>query len=72
MPTILGMGHCLPERRVDNQDLAKDLGIAADEIERRSGVRRRFYAADGEGPGALVCLAAFAAGFTWASALVRW
>ena len=33
------------------------------------------YEAEEQGrvkPGALVCLAAFGAGFTWASALIRW
>jgi 3-oxoacyl-[acyl-carrier-protein] synthase III len=52
------MGHCLPERRVDNQELAEKLGIAAAEIEKRSGVRSRFFAADGQGPSDLARAAA--------------
>ncbi|HSD11652.1 MAG TPA: ketoacyl-ACP synthase III [Candidatus Binatia bacterium] len=44
------MGHCLPERRVDNQELAEMLGIAGAEVATRSGVRSRFFAAEGEGP----------------------
>jgi 3-oxoacyl-[acyl-carrier-protein] synthase III len=44
------MGHCLPKRRVDNQELAEILGVAPAEIENRSGIRSRFFAAEGQGP----------------------
>jgi 3-oxoacyl-[acyl-carrier-protein] synthase III len=44
------MGHCLPQRRVDNQELAEMLGVTPAEIEKRTGVRSRFFAADGQGP----------------------
>ena len=44
------MGHCLPLRRVDNQELARDLGCSAADIEKHTGVRSRHYAADGQGP----------------------
>jgi len=61
VPTILGMGYRLPERRVENEELAADLGIAAAEIERQSGVRSRHYAAQGEGPSDLANAAAIVA-----------
>jgi 3-oxoacyl-[acyl-carrier-protein] synthase III len=50
VPKILGMGFDLPERRVDNEELARELGRRPEEITERSGVRSRFYAAAGEGP----------------------
>ncbi|MGH7805086.1 MAG: 3-oxoacyl-ACP synthase III family protein [Candidatus Binatia bacterium] len=50
MPKILGMGYDLPERRVDNDELARELGLSSEEIGARSGVATRFYAAAGEGP----------------------
>jgi 3-oxoacyl-[acyl-carrier-protein] synthase III len=53
VPKILGMGHYLPTRRVDNHELARDIGRSAADIEKESGVRSRHYAADGEGPSAL-------------------
>ena len=49
MPKILGMGFDLPERRVDNEELARELSRPAEDIN-RSGVESRFYAAAGEGP----------------------
>ena len=50
MPKIVGMGHFLPHRRVENRELGFDLGLSTDEIERRTGVRSRFYADEGVGP----------------------
>src|SRR5262249_19302668 len=44
------MGHCLPERRVDNQELARMLGVTPAGGEERSGARSRFFAAGGQGP----------------------
>lgn len=61
MPKILGMGEALPVRRVDNTELAAELGRSAEEIERSCGIRSRCYAADGEGPSDLACSAAGAA-----------
>ncbi len=58
MPKILGMGAALPARRVDNAELGAQLGLGADEIEARCGVRSRFYAAPGEGPSELARRAA--------------
>ena len=58
MPKITGMGYHLPERRVDNRELAEKLGVSARDIEERSGVQSRHYAADGEGPSDLARAAA--------------
>ena len=41
---IAGLGYYLPERRVDNQEIAQRLGISPDYIERAAGVRERRYA----------------------------
>ena len=58
MPKIVGMGHFLPHRRVDNRELEKDLCLSAAEIERQTGVRSRCYADEGVGPSDLACEAA--------------
>jgi len=58
VPKILGMGYRLPERRVENEELAGNLGIAPALIEKQSGVRSRHYAAEGEGPSDLATAAA--------------
>ena len=52
------MGSSLPSRRVDNAELAEQLGRSAEEIERRTGVRSRYYAEAGQGPSDLAQLAA--------------
>ncbi|MGH7898234.1 MAG: 3-oxoacyl-ACP synthase III family protein, partial [Candidatus Binatia bacterium] len=44
--------------RVDNHELARDLGCSAADIESLSGVESRYYAADGEGPSDLAKRAA--------------
>ena len=41
---IAGLGYYLPERRVDNEEIAQRLGISPDYIERAAGVRERRYA----------------------------
>jgi 3-oxoacyl-[acyl-carrier-protein] synthase-3 len=41
---IAGLGYYLPERCVDNEEIACQLGISPDYIERASGVRERRYA----------------------------
>lgn len=61
MPRIAGIGVALPARRVDNVELAPLLRRSAEEIERRSGVSWRSWAADGEGPSDLARRAAAAA-----------
>jgi 3-oxoacyl-[acyl-carrier-protein] synthase-3 len=43
---IAGLGWYLPERRVTNAEIAAQLGLPADWIERATGVRERRYAVD--------------------------
>ena len=65
---LVAMGLGLPEEKVFNNiqrygnTTAASIPIALHEAQLAGRVR----------PGSLVCLAAFGAGFTWASALVRW
>jgi len=65
---LVGMGLELPEEKVFNNiqrygnTTAASIPIALHEAVEAGVVR----------PGALVCLAAFGAGFTWAAALMRW
>src|SRR5581483_287338 len=65
---LVAMGLELPEEKVFNNiqrygnTTAASIPIALHEAVAAGLVR----------PGALVCLAAFGAGFTWAAALVRW
>jgi 3-oxoacyl-[acyl-carrier-protein] synthase III len=57
---ILGMGYCLPDRQVDNADLARTLRATGD-VEKQifaCGVRTRHYADDGIGPSDLAKSAA--------------
>ncbi len=44
---ILALGHYAPPRVVSNRDLAPLVGLSAEEIERRTGVRERRYASAG-------------------------
>jgi 3-oxoacyl-[acyl-carrier-protein] synthase-3 len=65
---VVGMGLELPEEKVFNNiqrygnTTAASVPLALYEAVEAGRVR----------PGALVCLAAFGAGFTWAAALLRW
>ena len=65
---LVAMGLGLPEEKVFNNiqrygnTTAASIPIALHEAQVAGRVR----------PGSLVCLAAFGAGFTWASALIRW
>jgi 3-oxoacyl-[acyl-carrier-protein] synthase-3 len=45
---IIGLGRHAPERRVDNAELEARLNLAPGWIERRTGIRSRRYAAEGE------------------------
>jgi 3-oxoacyl-[acyl-carrier-protein] synthase III len=45
---IAGLGAALPERRVANAELAARVGVSAEWIERRTGIRERRYAAPGQ------------------------
>lgn len=57
------MGHRLPERRVDNQELARLLGVDRSKLALadRTGPHSRFYARNGEGPSDLAAVAAASA-----------
>ncbi|MFA5951835.1 MAG: beta-ketoacyl-ACP synthase III [Hyphomicrobium sp.] len=46
--TILSLGHYAPERRVTNSEIEERLDLPAGWIERRTGIRERRYAAEGE------------------------
>jgi 3-oxoacyl-[acyl-carrier-protein] synthase III len=45
---MAGLGHYVPERRVDNLELELQLGLDPGWIERRTGIRSRRWAAAGE------------------------
>ena len=42
---IAGLGHYVPERRVENEEIETRLGLEAGWIERRTGIRARRWAA---------------------------
>ncbi|AXC14904.1 Biotin synthesis protein bioZ [Acidisarcina polymorpha] len=62
---IAGLGHYAPERRVENAEIEKRLGLEAGWIERRTGIRARRWAAPAE---ALTDLAAKAGAMALADA----
>ncbi|RWK13803.1 MAG: 3-oxoacyl-ACP synthase, partial [Mesorhizobium sp.] len=43
---ILGLGHHAPARKVENPEIEDRLGLEPGWIERRTGIRSRFWAAD--------------------------
>ena len=45
---LAGLGRYAPERRVGNAEIEQRLGLEAGWIERRTGIRERRYAAEGE------------------------
>jgi len=45
---LLGFGHALPARRVGNAEIEARIGVEAGWIERRTGVRERRWASEGE------------------------
>jgi 3-oxoacyl-[acyl-carrier-protein] synthase-3 len=45
---VIGLGHKLPDRVVPNGPIAERIGVEADWIVRRTGIRERRYAAPGE------------------------
>ncbi|MBY5882397.1 beta-ketoacyl-ACP synthase III [Rhizobium leguminosarum bv. viciae] len=45
---IVGFGHAVPARRVDNAEIEARLGLETGWIERRTGIRTRHWAEDGE------------------------
>lgn len=44
--TILGFGHHAPARKVENPEIENSLGLEPGWIERRTGIRSRFWATD--------------------------
>ena len=60
---ILGSGSALPERRMDNAELAEQVDTSDEWIVERTGIRSRYIAGDGETTGSLAtdaCRAALA------------
>ncbi|RWG95071.1 beta-ketoacyl-ACP synthase III, partial [Mesorhizobium sp.] len=45
---IIGLGHHVPGRRVDNTEIDASLGLEAGWIEQRTGIRSRFWAEPGD------------------------
>ncbi|TIU94178.1 MAG: 3-oxoacyl-ACP synthase, partial [Mesorhizobium sp.] len=43
---ILGFGHHVPGRKVENAEIENNLGLEPGWIERRTGIRSRFWATD--------------------------
>ena len=58
---IAGVGSALPKRRVDNEELAKQVDTSDQWIVERTGIRSRYIAADGETTASLATDAARAA-----------
>ena len=58
---ILGLGTHLPGAAVANAELARRLGISAEELGDRTGIESRHFAPAGQGPSDLACDAARAA-----------
>ena len=49
---LAGFGHAVPGRRVENREIEERLGLESGWIERRTGIRTRFWAEEGDtGPG---------------------
>jgi 3-oxoacyl-[acyl-carrier-protein] synthase-3 len=55
---VLGCGRHLPPTAVTNEELAPALGVPAAALSERTGIARRYYAADGVGASDLACEAA--------------
>jgi 3-oxoacyl-[acyl-carrier-protein] synthase-3 len=54
---IIGTGMYVPEREVSNEDLSRVMDTSPEWIERRSGVKTRYFAAPGTGPSDLAAAA---------------
>lgn len=46
--SIIGFGHAVPERQVFNAEIEAELGLELGWIERRTGIRSRYWVEDGE------------------------
>ncbi|WP_136441588.1 beta-ketoacyl-ACP synthase III [Pacificoceanicola onchidii] len=58
---VIGAGHYLPERVVENAEFEKTLDTSDEWIRARSGIERRHFAAEGQTTSDLACRAARAA-----------
>ena len=58
---IIGTGMHVPDRKITNEDLSRVMDTDPEWIERRTGVRTRFFAAPGIGPSDLAAAAGAAA-----------
>ncbi|MBK1635950.1 3-oxoacyl-ACP synthase [Rhodovulum adriaticum] len=58
---VKGVGHCLPERVVENAEFEKTLDTSDEWIRTRSGIERRHFASEGEKTSDLALAAARAA-----------
>ncbi|UVK48801.1 beta-ketoacyl-ACP synthase III (plasmid) [Mesorhizobium sp. AR07] len=65
---ILGFGHHAPARRVENPEIENSLGLEPGWIERRTGIRSRFWATDED---TLSGLAAYAGDMALANAGIK-
>ena len=54
---MAGFGHAVPERRVENREIEQQLGLEPGWIERRTGIRSRYWAGDGETLSGLAAMA---------------
>ncbi len=63
--SIIGFGHAVPKRQVFNAEIEAELGLETGWIERRTGIRSRYWVEDGE---TLTELAAEAGRMTLANA----
>ncbi|MBA8837963.1 beta-ketoacyl-ACP synthase III [Ochrobactrum sp. RH2CCR150] len=45
---MVGFGHAVPERCVENREIEQQLGLEPGWIERRTGIRTRYWAGEGE------------------------
>ncbi|CDX30445.1 3-oxoacyl-(acyl-carrier-protein) synthase 3 [Mesorhizobium plurifarium] len=54
---ILGLGHQVPGRKVENAEIENNLGLEPGWIERRTGIRSRFWATDEDTLSGLAALA---------------
>lgn len=58
---LAGLGHAVPARRVENVEIETQLGLEAGWIERRTGIRMRYWAEEGDSLTALAARAGAAA-----------
>lgn len=54
---MVGFGHAVPERCVENREIEQQLDLEPGWIERRTGIRTRYWAGDGETLSSLAAMA---------------